>query len=58
MNLNRLCFLISQNISAPPQHFLLKHHGISSSKTVIYCWILGHIGIYGNEKDDKNAKNH
>ena len=38
------------------QHLLLKHHEISSSKTVIYCWIQSHIGIYGNEKADKNAK--
>ena len=37
------------------QHLLLKHHEISSSKTVIYCWIASHIGIYGNEKVDKNA---
>ena len=37
-------------------HLLLKHHEISSSKTVIYCWIPSHIGIYGNEKVDKNAK--
>ena len=38
------------------QHLLLKHHEISSSKSVIYCWIPSHIGIYGNEKVDKNAK--
>ena len=38
------------------QYLLLKHHEISSSKTVIYCWIPSHIGIYGNEKVDKNAK--
>ena len=38
------------------QHLLLKHHEISSSKTVIYCWIPSHLGIYGNEKVDKNAK--
>ena len=25
-------------------------------KTIIYCWIFSHIGIYGNEKVDKNAK--
>ena len=38
------------------QHLLLKHHETSSSKTVIYFWIPSHIGIYGNEKVDKNAK--
>ena len=38
------------------QHLLFKHHEILSSKTVIYCWIPSHIGIYGNEKVDKNAK--
>ena len=38
------------------QHLLLNHHEISSSKTVIYCWIPSHIGIYGNEKADKHAK--
>ena len=38
------------------QHLLLKHHEIPSSKTIIYCWIPSHIGIYDNEKADKNAK--
>ena len=38
------------------QHLLLKHHEISSSKSVIYCWIPSHIGIYGNEKVDKSDK--
>ena len=38
------------------QHLLLKHHEISASKSVIYCWIPSHIGIYGNEKVDKSAK--
>ena len=38
------------------QQLLLKHHEISNLKTVIYCWIPSHIGIYGNEKVDKSAK--
>ena len=38
------------------QHLLLKRHEISSSKTVMYCWIPSHIGIYVNEKADNNAK--
>ena len=38
------------------KQLLLKHHEISSSKTIIYCWIPSHIGIYGYEKADKNAK--
>ena len=38
------------------QGLRLKHHEISSSKSVIYCWIPSHIGIYGNEKVDKSAK--
>ena len=38
------------------QQLLLKHHEITSSKTIIYCWIPSHIGIYGNEKADKKAK--
>ena len=38
------------------QHLLLRHHEISSSKSVIYCWIPSHIGIYGNVKVDKSAK--
>ena len=25
-------------------------------KTIIYCWVPSHIGIYGNEKVDENVK--
>ena len=38
------------------QKLLLKHHTISDMKTIIYCLIPSHIGIYGKEKVDKNAK--
>ena len=38
------------------QKLLIKHHTISDLKTIIYCWVPSHIGIYGNEKVDKNAK--
>ena len=35
------------------QKLLLKHHTISEVKTIIYCWVPSHIGIYGNEKDEE-----
>ena len=38
------------------QQRLLKHHEISSSNTIIYCWLPSHTGIYGNEKANTNAK--
>ena len=38
------------------QHLLLKHHGVTSYKTFIYCWIPSHIGINGDKQVDKNAK--
>ena len=38
------------------QQLLLKHHEVSNLKTAIYCWIPSHIGIYGNEKVEKSAK--
>ena len=38
------------------QKLLIKHNTISELKTIIYCWVPSHIGIYGNEKVDKNAK--
>ena len=38
------------------QKLLPKHHNITKLKTIIYCWVPSHIGIYGNEKADQNAK--
>ena len=38
------------------QKLLLKHHTISEQKSIIYCWIPSHTGIFDNEKVDKNAK--
>ena len=37
------------------QNILQKHHTISKYKTIVYCWILSHIGIRNNERVDKKA---
>ena len=38
------------------QKLLINYHTLSEVKTIIYCWVPSHIGIYGNEKVDKDAK--
>ena len=38
------------------QNILLKQHSISEFKTIVYCWVPSHVGIYGNEQVDNKAK--
>ena len=38
------------------QKILEKHHEISKTKEVIFCWISGHVNITGNETADRKAK--
>ena len=46
----------SYSRNAQIQNLLEKHHEISKSKEIIFCWLPSHIGIRGNEKADKKAK--
>ena len=46
----------SYSRNAQVQNLLEKHHEISKSKEIIFCWLPSHIGIRGNEKADKKAK--
>ena len=36
--------------------FLQLHHEVAKDNTIVFCWIPSHIGIVGNEKADKAAK--
>ena len=38
------------------QNLLLTHHDLTSTKSIVFCWLPSHIGIRGNEEADKAAK--
>lgn len=38
------------------QKIIEKHHEISKSKEVVFCWLPSHVGITGNETADRKAK--
>ena len=56
-SLSVLQSLKNRNLSNPLiQQLLLKHHNLSSSINIVFCWLPSHIGIQGNEKADIAAK--
>ena len=56
-SLSVLQSLRNMNISNPlVQKVILKHHNLSVTKTILYCWLPSHVGILGNEEADREAK--
>ena len=38
------------------QNLIEKHHEISRTKEILFCWLPSHVGIRGNEAADLKAK--
>ena len=38
------------------QNLIEKHHGLSKTKEILFCWLPSHVGIKGNEAADVKAK--
>ena len=38
------------------QNLIEKHHELSKTKEIIFCWLASHVGIKGNEAADVKAK--
>ena len=38
------------------QNLIEKHHELSKSKEILFCWLPSHVGIKGNEATDVKAK--
>ena len=55
-----LSFLKSLNHTASKnpkiQNVIEKHHELSKSKEILFCWLPSHVGIKGNEAADVKAK--